>query len=120
MQTRILVTLTIEAQGSIDLEVPGDIVVQVLIPALLEVRGIQLTPHQFKGQDEWNLRLKDSPHPFDAAITLADAGVLDGAELILQNRQTWRTQSRPLFFPKTILPQQGGISITWDSEGLLS
>jgi hypothetical protein len=120
VHTRILVTLTIEAQGSIDLEVPGDIVVQALIPALLEVRGIQSSLHQFKSQDEWSLGLKDSPHPFDASSTLVDAGVLDGAELILQNRQTWRTQPRLLFVPKTIPPQQGGISITWDREGLRS
>lgn len=120
MHTRILVTLTIEAQGSMDLDVPGDIVVQALIPALLEVGGIQLTPHQLKGQNEWGLGLQDSSHPFDTAITLVDAGVLDGAELILQHGQTWGTQSRPLFTPKTILPQPGGISITWDREGLRS
>ncbi len=118
MHTRILVTLTIEAQGSIDLEVPGDIVFQALIPAILEVHGTQSSLQQFKSPNEWSLGLKGSPHPFDTAITLVDAGVLDGAELILQ--KSWRTQARPLFAPKTILPQQAGISITWDREGLRS
>jgi type VII secretion system (Wss) protein YukD len=120
VHTRILVSLTIEAQWSIDLEVPGDIEVHALIPALLDVCGIQLSLPQFKVPDEWSLGLKDSPYPLDEASTLVDAGVLDGAELILQHMQTRRTQPRPLFSPKTILPQQGGISITWDKEGLRS
>jgi hypothetical protein len=118
VHTRILVTLTIEAQWSIDLEVPGDILVNALIPAFLEVCGVQSSLPQFKDPNGWSLGLKDSPHPIDAASTLADVGVLDGAELILQNRQSWISQPRPLFTPKTFLPERGGISITWDREGL--
>src|SRR5574340_1839430 len=99
MHTRILVTLTIETQGSIDLEVPGDIDVQALIPALLEIRRIPFTPHQFQEQDEWGLGLRNTPHPLDSAITLVNAGVLDAAELILRHKQTWRTPPEPSFTP---------------------
>lgn len=118
MHTRILVTLTIEAQWSIDLEVPGDIAVRALIPALLEVCGVQFALPLFNEPGGWNLGLKGSPYPIDAASTLVEAGALDGAELMLQNRQPWKTPSRPLFTPKTFLPERGGISITWDREGL--
>jgi hypothetical protein len=120
VHTSILVTLTIEAQWSTDLEVPGDIAIRALIPALLEVCGIQSSLPQFKDPGEWGLGLKNSPAPLDAACTLVDAGVLDGTEVILQKRQTWRTHLGPSFVPRTIQPKQGGISITWNREGLLS
>jgi hypothetical protein len=117
----ILVSLTIEAQWSIDLELPGDIAVHTLILALLEVCGVQASLPQFKGPIEWGLGLKNSNSPFDPTRSLVDAGVLDGAELTLQSRQTWSTRPvPPPFVPRTIQPGQGGISITWNREGLRS
>jgi hypothetical protein len=104
----------------VDLELPGDVPVQELIPLLLVMCG---SPHNIslpQSQPAVNLQIADAPTPLAPHLTLIDARVFDGAVLLLQTSQPSSILVESLaprqFLPKSVQPgaDTGGIGITWD------
>lgn len=107
---------------TVDLELPGDVPVNELVPLLFEMcgpieDGVIPTP-----QMPLSLRSADSNTPLASTSTLIDAQIFDGVVLVLQiNDQLARLVERPVerqFVPKSIQPSSttGGIGVTWSKE----
>ena len=124
MQT-LLITL-VGPQKRLDLQVPGDMILSDLLPALLEL-CIPSTTDTAKETQRTTWQLLYQQKPLSLECSLLDVEVVDGALLMLQNQEEQMTQplapieSTPQHFtPKTVTPgyTTGGIGIAWSSEGL--
>ena len=121
MQT-LLVTV-VGPRRTCDLELPGEITIQELLPFLLEICGLQNV--LLSGQDttDWCLRLAPAVTALNRSLSLFDAGVLDGAILHLQKVASLAELKVPQnnFRPNVIKPSPGtgGIGVKWDKNGLL-
>jgi hypothetical protein len=124
MQT-LLISLIGPLQ-QLDIQVPGDMALSDLLPALLELCVPSETDTAKETQlATWQLLYQQKPLPLERS--LLDAAVVDGSLLTLQNQEEQMTQPlEPLeaapqhFAPKTVTPGRttGGIGISWTSEGL--
>ncbi|MDQ2715183.1 MAG: EsaB/YukD family protein [Chloroflexota bacterium] len=117
MQRTLLVTVK-GPRHTIDVELPGDIPISDLVPLLVEM----CVPPSMSATNmrtmPWSLRSTQAGTPLTPTLTLFEAGVLDGVELVLQRRGT-PPASGPRgeqFLPQSILPSEhtGGIGITWE------
>ncbi len=127
IKKNIMQTLLISLMGPQrrhDLQVPGDMTLSDLLPALLEL-CIPLETDATKEIQTWQLLYQQKPLSLDRS--LLDAEVVDGSLLTLQNQEEQMTQplepleATPQYFaPKTVTPGRtsGGIGISWSSEGL--
>ena len=119
MQT-ILVTIT-APDKSMDLEVPGELPLGELLPELVKLCGPQ-SAEAIGDSFSWFLRFPEG-NPLDANRSLIEAEVMDGAVLVLQDRQSLaRERARSIQFqPRPVSPSRetGGIGIHWNKEGLI-
>ena len=119
MQT-VLVTITGPGK-SMDLEVPGEVPLGELLPELVKLCGPQSTAEAIGDSFSWFLRLPEG-NPLDANRSLIEADVMDGAVLVLQDRQALsRERARMQFQPQPVAPSRetGGIGIHWNKDGLI-
>lgn len=121
----LLITIT-TFHGSIDVEVPGDTLIEDLLPKLVEIcipqssRAAQLYPTR------WHLRIQDALTPLKTNQTLLEAGITDGTIVQLQQTsiRTLPQREREIyeeqFIPETILPskQTGGIGVRWQRQDI--
>ena len=104
----------------IDVELPGDVPVQELIPFLLETCGSPENAMQQQSQTAASLQIADARMSLAPHLTLVDACVFDGAVLLLQINQPSPTLAQNLsprqFLPRSVKPgaDTGGIGVTWD------
>jgi hypothetical protein len=121
MQT-LLVTV-IGPRRTCDLELPGEITIQVLLPFLLEICGPQNTSLPEQGTTDWCLSLASGTTALNHSRSLFDAGVLDGAILHLQKTASLMEVKAPQthFTPRVVKagPGTGGIGVKWNKDGLL-
>ncbi len=127
----LLVTV-IGPQRHMDLELPDDVPMNTLIPALLTIDALSFRAH---GADPatpspahaesatWCLRLVHESAPLLRERTLQEADVPDGAVLVLQDAASWTSlhELAPSpFTPRTIAPapDTGGIGVSWSKEEL--
>jgi hypothetical protein len=119
-------TLLVTVMGpgrAFDLELPAETAISELLPALLEVCGLQplraSVPDAFLW-NVWGLRPTGGQQILQPNLSLAQAGILDGALLELQDLEALRHARPPIgFTPRNVQPQPGGIGVTWGSEPLL-
>ena len=120
MQT-LLITL-IGPQKRVDLQVPGEVPLGDLLPALLAM----CVPSSAQTHTP-NWQLVYGQRLLATERSLVEAGVVDGAVLVLQDVSTQMT--RPMqpvaakpqgFVPRTVTPSRstGGIGVTWSNDGL--
>ncbi|GAC1344445.1 MAG: hypothetical protein NVSMB27_05420 [Ktedonobacteraceae bacterium] len=120
----ILITIN-GPRRSVDLEIPGEIPISELIPALLEICGpqpLQLTQPTSFLWASWGVRPIEGTQTFAPNRSLIEAGVLDGAVLVLQNidARTKPGEYKAAFAPQTIEQRHPeDIGVRW-GEGLLS
>jgi hypothetical protein len=121
-------TLLITVRGplkTVDLELPGDVPVSELLPILCEIcdsleDAITTSPRILP-----SLRVADTPTPLRPQQTLIDAGLFDGAVLLLLTNQS--SAIFPVvvdapsgkFVSRSVRPaeESGGIGITWETLG---
>ena len=116
---RTLVTV-IGSRRSVDLDLPADIPVQSLMPMLLSLCE-ELTPEQINLHlARWGLGvLGDMPlHP---QHSLSNAGVVDGARLLLHALGSWGSHSAPIAqltgaHRITARDEHQGIGIHWNAH----
>lgn len=100
----------------LDLEVPGDVPMRDLVPVLLARCGPQPLPAALADRDLWQLGLGDTK-PLGAVRTLIEAGVMDGAILLLREKAWWvQAQHRSQGLSPEAIPssqETGGIGIRW-------
>lgn len=117
----LLITI-ITTQRSIDFEVPAEVPVSILLPKLLELCGTQSRISDQAYPSAWHLRLLGAAAPINAAQSLLEAGVTDGAVLVLQHVQvalTRQREARRSFVPGDVPPsaETGGIGVRWNAKG---
>jgi len=118
----LLITIA-TSQHSTDLEIPAEVPIGDLMPKLLDLCGPQ-PPNAAQTQpSRWYLRLLDTPTPLIPTQSLLDAGVKDGAILVLQDttaeaQPPQQKREEQLFTPQDMLPSKetGGIGITWGEK----
>lgn len=119
MQT-ILVTITGPGK-SMDLEVPGEISLHELLPELVKLCGSPSAGEVTGNSLSWILRLPAGAM-LDARRSLIESEIMDGAVLVLQDRQALAREQAPViqFQPPPVAPSRetGGIGIHWNKEGL--
>lgn len=104
-----------------DLEVPGEIPLGELLPELVKLCG---SPSASVTDDSysWILRFPQG-NPLPVNRSLIEADVMDGAALVLQDRQSLaRERARTnQFQPPPTAPSRetGGIGIHWNKDGLM-
>lgn len=117
-------TLLITIRGplkTIDLELPGDVPVSELIPLFLEICGSQRNDPQESLQTPARLQVAGRSASLPLNKTLIDAGVCDGAVLVLQTHRLPSIRAENLAsqqsVPKTVRldANAGGIGVTWES-----
>jgi type VII secretion system (Wss) protein YukD len=122
----LIPTILVTIRGplkTIDLELPGDVSVGELIPLLLEMCGSQENDSQELLQAPISLQAVGTRAPLSSDRTLIDAGVYDGAVLMLQAKHSPSPQAKrlvpPQFVPKSVQPgtKTGGIGVTWKTLG---
>ncbi len=113
MQT-LLLTIN-SPTGSLDLELPAEVPITHLLPALVKlcVSGEQADA------GPWSLRVSEMQMPLNPARTLLDARVVDGMTLTLESKSAVRSAPRQFaspFQPKTVRPgaASGGIGVKWN------
>lgn len=120
MQT-LLITI-IGPQKQVDLQVPGEVPVGDLLPALVAM----CVPSSAQTHGA-NWQLAYGQRSLSTERSLIEAGVVDGTLLILQDVSTQMT--RPMqptaakpqhFVPRTVTPSRstGGIGVTWSNDDL--
>lgn len=120
----LLVTL-VGPQNTCDLELPGDISIDDLLPYLFALCGTRaLDASEEPDLAAWCLRIEAHQEALQRIHSLVEAGVQDGDILYLQPLTAISALSVPEkhFQPKAILPGPGtgGIGVSWDKDGLLS
>ena len=116
----ILVTLRGPIETT-DLELPGDVPVNELIPLLLEICGPDKNSARASTQALMSLNVAGKHAPLSLHKTLVDADVYDGAVLILQMEHTSSPQAERLplqqFTPHAVAASTntGGIGVTWEN-----
>jgi hypothetical protein len=117
-------TLLVTIRGphkTMDLELPGNVPVDELIPLLLEICDPQTNDPQTLRQV--SLSLAGTSVPLSSRTTLIEANIYDGAVLVLQTKHTPPpVAERPMpqnFVPKSVQPatNTGGIGVTWQTLG---
>lgn len=117
-------TLLVTIRGpftTMDLELPGDIVVGGLLPLLLEMSDYQEKDPQALLQANPRLHIAGVYTPLALDGTLVDAGVYNGAELELHtqewHRMPYASVAPQQFGGRPVQPgvDTGGIGITWES-----
>lgn len=101
-------------QGSIDVEVPNGLPIQELLPKLLDALSMASGNRVLDNADVWGLGEAHAALPLSAQLTLQEAGILDGAELLLQDMAAWKrgTQmQRPA--PPPAVANEHGLSVRW-------
>lgn len=114
MQT-VLLTI-VSPQRTLDLRLPAEIPIGDLLPRIGELCGTNLPDAKPAKQLSWHLLLPSSGEILKADWSLSEAGILDGAMLLLRNNSsTERQPAAPVFQPETILPgeESGGIGVRW-------
>lgn len=119
-------TLLVTVMGpghSVDLELPGEVAISELLPMLLEICGPQSlrasVPDAFVW-NMWGLRPAGGQQILQPNLSLAQAGILDGALLELQDLEALRhARPRSAFVPRTVEAQSGGIGVTWGNGPLI-
>ncbi|HZO76293.1 MAG TPA: EsaB/YukD family protein [Ktedonobacteraceae bacterium] len=114
MQT-VLLTI-VSAQRIIDLKLPAEVPIGDLMPRIRELCGISLPDGAEPAKRlSWHLLLPSSGKTLDAGRSLNEAGIIDGAILLLRNTASIGQLSTPVFQPKIILPSEesGGIGVRW-------
>lgn len=133
----VLVTITIWGRQH-DLEVPADTPIADMIAPLLEVFGapdspqaspptmpnsaIPLATPAHTSAALFQLGGVDGP-AFARERTLIQCGVVDGAELALEQQAYWRQRSSPQFAPVAAAPSaldEGDFTVRWNRGGLFS
>jgi len=118
----LIPTILVTIRGplkTIDLELPGDVPVDELLPLLLEMCGSQENDPQESPQAPISLQVAGARAPLSSDKTLIDAGVYDGTVLMLQTKHNPTPQAERLapqrFAPKSVQPaaHTGGIGVTW-------
>ncbi|MBV9691263.1 MAG: EsaB/YukD family protein [Ktedonobacteraceae bacterium] len=117
----LLITIT-TTQSSTDLEIPADVPIAKLLPRLVTL--CVNSPEAQMGQ--WALWSPETRTPLDQRQSLLEAGIVDGAMLLLQGaspailqpaarQPATRQQDSPDFQPRTIQPstESGGIGVRW-------
>lgn len=117
-------TLLVTVQGTrrrLDIELPGNVPVQEIIPLLLDMCNHPARFAMSAGLDKaaWTLQVDHLVQPLQAAQTLSSAGVLDGDVLLLQERNAVRSrgsQARNRDTTQAIKPseQTGMIGVEWE------
>jgi hypothetical protein len=113
-------TVLVTVQGprrTFDLELPGDVPVSELLPFLLEICASKERPSQKGLESLVRLQVAGAPTPLAPERTLIEAGVGDGAVLVLQTSTPPESLAPQAFVPKAVrpTPKTGGIGITWES-----
>jgi hypothetical protein len=127
MTSMLLVTL-IAPRQRIDLQVPAEIIISDLLPALLEICDMADDAFPLSSTTTWEL--SHAGMTLLASSTLRDVGVQDGAILSLQPAHVAReTPAHPLvrevkkpFAPLPVQPsaETGGIGVTWSTDDMLA
>ncbi len=117
----LLITI-ITRQRSIDLEVPAEVPVSILLPKLVELCEPQQRNQAKVNELMWQLRLLGVGTLINTTQSLLDAGVTDGAILVLQHVQvasTRQREARRSFVPGDVSPsvETGGIGVRWNAKG---
>jgi hypothetical protein len=117
----LLITIT-TTQRSTDLEIPADVPIAQLLPRL-----VTLCVNNPEAQiEQWALWSPETRTPLDQRQSLLEAGIVDGAMLVLQGassaimqpaarQSAIKQQDSPDFQPHTIQPsaESGGIGVRW-------
>lgn len=121
MHTMILITVE-GSWGKIDLEVPGDIPISELLPALLEICGPQPLSTSLNNSSMWGLGQIGSLHPLPVTSSLIRAGLMDGGVLVLQTVKEWANQReyKTSGVLTSIQPERGRPGVIWNKDGLMS
>lgn len=121
------VLVTVDApHESLDLELPAEVPLRELLPILLELCRLPVTPPGPSGaaaSSVWALGVAGLG-PLPSSRSLAESEIVDGARLLLQDSLTWR-QPRPSDTSagvRTGAPRRSasGIGVRWRRDGLLS
>lgn len=121
MQT-VLITL-VSPEQTIDLRLPAEVPVGDLIPRLREICGARRSDDASSANLSWHLQFSSDNRPFAADRSLSEAGVVDGAIILLQpgsiREQKQEQRPSPAFQPKSIQPEErsGGIGVKWHFPG---
>jgi uncharacterized ubiquitin-like protein YukD len=122
MQQNLLVTVQ-GTRRKLDIELPGDVPVHELIPVLLEMcnQPSRFAPGASRSKTAWTLHIAQLDQPLKTTQTLADAGVLDGDILLLQERSTSQSrsaQTRNRGSAQTVeaSAQTGMIGVEWKKD----
>lgn len=119
-------TLLVTVMGpgrAVDLELPAETPISELLPTLLEICGPQAlrasVPDAFLW-NMWGLLPSGGQQVLQPDRSLAQAGILDGALLELQDLEALRNmRPRSTFAPRIIEAQPGGIGVTWGNGPLV-
>jgi len=113
MQT-LLLTIN-SPTGSMDLELPAEVPIASLLPALVKlcVDGEQANA------GPWSLWIAEMRVSLNSARTLLDARIVDGTTLTLESKSSVRVAPKQFvspFQPKTVRPGagSGGIGVKWN------
>ena len=119
-------TLLVTVQGTrqrLDIELPGDVPIHDLIPLLLEMCNHPARFARSAGLNKaaWTIHIADLAQPLRLTQTLANAGVLDGDILFLQERNASRdkssqTRNRGSAQTITASEQTGMIGVEWEKN----
>jgi len=119
----VLVTLTTR-HDTRDLEMPAEVAVRDLLPALLDLCGLPPSPQGQGGADGasgavWTLGL-EGIGPLPAARSLLECEIVDGMRLLLLDSHAWRALGpRAPAHSATPRAGAGGIGVRWRRDGLL-
>jgi hypothetical protein len=122
----LIPTILVTIRGplkTIDLELPGDVSVEELMPLLIEMCGSPEKDSQELLQAPISLQVAGTRAPLSSHRTLIDAGVYDGTVLVLQTNRFSPPLAERLapqrFVPKTVQPgtSTDGIGVTWKTLG---
>ena len=117
-----LITIT-TTQNSIDLEIPAEIPIEKFMPKLLNLCGLPSLQAAQAHSSNWHLHLPDGT-PLNATQSLLEAGVTDGAMLVLEDstavaqQPPRRKEQAQRFIPKNVTPtpETGGIGVRWNTQ----
>jgi hypothetical protein len=114
----VLVTVD-TPHASLDLELPAEIPLREVLPALLEVCGLPQATESVT-PEAWALGLAESG-PLPPSQTLLESAIVDGARLLLQDGLSWRRPRLPGALADVAPPDMvaGGIAVRWRRDDLL-